>query len=410
MLADLPPAAKILDVPTAPAAMLKSMESGSQNGSDDGSRGRPGFLRRSSSHTYTRSVNIRQWRGGVSQSRSSWVREHDDSRNVSKSRDGSVIPESVGIMEIEVTFHDSPKSEDKVPVLTEEPESYDDEAAPAIKIHEKAVQQEVEVEVEAPTAIFIEQEPIKEDDESITVIEEALFVEEPEASVGVITAIEEALFVEEPEASVGVIEEVPFVEEPEPSVAVVEVPLEESVIPEVEAIVSVEEADPEAPIEAIVPTPGLVQQHVTTDDVTEGIVMPVIDKVEEIASTTPAAIVPVALITVPSIQIVADDSSRKEVDLEKDPDTNPDSFPDSGAATTPSPRLSEISIKKREEEGDEIVSMMIEDGVVIVPTRDTPSPTAQMRAMAKKRLVKGKNKDAIAPVEEEVEESEKDRS
>jgi len=388
MLADLPPAAMIPDVPTAPAAMLKSMESGSQNGSDDGSRGRPPFLRRSSSHTYTtRSVNIRQWRGGVSQSRSSWVREqNDDSRNASKSRDGSVIP---GIM-VEVTFHDSPN---EVPVLTEEPESYDGEIATVNEVHEEDVQEQVEV----PVAVIIEQEPVKDDDESVIVIEEALFVEGPEALV-----------------------------------AVVELPLEESVLPEVEVIASAEETGSEIAIatiddvaediampvldkvEEIVTAPGLIQQPVfTTDDAAQDAVIPVLDKVEEIA-TTPTTMIAVASVAIPlpSIQIEADDSSRKEVDLEKDLDTNLDLFPDSRAATTPSPRLSALSMKKRrEEEGDEIVSMMIEDGVVIVPTRDTPSPTAQMRAMAKKRLVKGKNKDA-APVKEEVapvEEAEKDK-
>jgi len=371
MLADLPPAAKILDVPTAPAAMLKSMESGSQNGSDDGSRGRPGFLRRSSSHTYTRSVNIRQWRGGVSQSRSSWVREHDDSRNVSKSRDESVIPASVG-MEIAVTFHESPKADDRVPVLTEESES--DETAPAIKVHEEAVQEQVDV----PAIVTMEQESTMEDNESITDIEGAQFVEE-----------------------------VPFITESEAPVAVVELLLE-SVLPGVEVITSVEEADS---IETIAPAPGLVKQPIfTTDDVVEDIVMSVIDKVEEI-SLPP--VVSSVIIPIPSIQIEDGDSSCKEVDLEKDLDANLDSFPDSRAATTPSPRLSEISMKKREEEGDEIVSMMIEDGVVIVPTRDTPSPTAQMRAMTKKRLVKDKNKDAIASVKEEevalVEEAEKDK-
>ena len=398
MLKDLPPAAKIPDVPTAPAAMLKSMESGSQNGSDDGSRGRPSFLRRSSSHTYTRSVNIRHWRGGVSQNRSSWVRENDDSRNVSKSRDGSVIP---GIM-VEVTVHESPNAEDKVPVLTEEPESYDDGTAPVNEIHEEIIQEQTEVPAEAT----IEEEPVKEDDEYITAIEEVLSVKEPEAPV-----------------------------------AVVVLPLEESVLPEVEVIASTVS---ETAIEIIVPVPalvqqpvfttdddaedtmpaldraeeiaitqGLVEQAVFTDDAAEDTVMPVLAKVEEVA-TAPTAIISAAPLTIllPSIQIEADDSSRKEVDLERDLDTNLDSISDFRTAATPSPRLSEINMKKREEEGDEIVSMMIEDGVVIVPTRDTPSPTAQMRAMAKKRLVKGKNKDAIASVEEEaapVEETETDK-
>ncbi|RPB25173.1 hypothetical protein L211DRAFT_848055 [Terfezia boudieri ATCC MYA-4762] len=354
MLADLPPAAKIPDVPTAPAAMLKSMESGSQNGSEDGTRGRPLFLSRSSSHTYTtRSVNIRHLRGAVSQSRKILAREHDDSRNVSKSRDGSGIP---GIM-VEVTFHDQPNAGDKVAVLTEEPESYDIETMPANEV-EKAVQEQVEVSA----AVTIQQEPVKEFEESGTVIEEALFVGEPEKSV-----------------------------------AVVELPLDESVLPEVEA------ADFGIAIEAIAPAPGLVQQSVfTADDADEDTVIPVLDKVEEIAAAPP----------IPSIQIESDDLSRKEVDLENDLDTNLDLSPGSRAATTPSTRLSELSKKRRKEEGDDIVSMMIEDGVVIVPTRDIPSPTAQMKAMAKKRLVKGKNKDVIAPVREEVtlaEEAEKDK-
>ncbi|KAF8432860.1 hypothetical protein BGX38DRAFT_1146284 [Terfezia claveryi] len=368
MLADLPPAAKIPDVPTAPAAMLKSMESGSQNGSEDGTRGRPLFLSRSSSHIYTsKSVNIRHFRGGISRSRSILARDHDDSRNASKSRDGSGIP---GIM-VEVTFHDSPNAEDKVPVLTEEPESYDNETTPANE-DEKAVQEQVEV----PAAVTIQQEPAIEDEESGTVIEE-----------------------------------VPFVEEPGPSVAVVELSLAESDLPEIEVNDSVEAADFDIAIEAIAPAPGLVQQFVfTTDDADEDTVMPVLDKVEEIAAAPTVMIA--AAPPLPSIQIEADDSSRKEVDLENDLDTNLDWFPGSRAATTLSPRLSERSKKKREEEGDEIVSMMIEDGVVIVPTRDTPSPTAQMRAMAKKRLVKGKNQDVIAPVREEVtpvEEAEKDK-
>lgn len=320
MLADLPPAAKIPDVPTAPAAMLKSMESGSQNGSEDGTRGRPLFLSRSSSHTYTtRSVNIRHLRGAVSQSRKILAREHDDSRNVSKSRDGSGIP---GIM-VEVTFHDQPNAGDKVAVLTEEPESYDIETMPANEV-EKAVQEQVEVSA----AVTIQQEPVKEFEESGTVIEEALFVGEPEKSV-----------------------------------AVVELPLDESVLPEVEA------ADFGIAIEAIAPAPGLVQQSVfTTDDADEDTVIPVLDKVEEIAAAPP----------IPSIQIESDDLSRKEVDLENDLDTNLDLSPGSRAATTPSTRLSELSKKRRKEEGDDI----------------------------------GKNKDVIAPVREEVtlaEEAEKDK-
>lgn len=370
MLADLPPAAKIPDVPTAPAAMLAKMraeENGSQNGSDDGSRGRPGFLIRSTSNIYpVRRYSSRVSRGG------SRVGDNN-SRNASKSRDGCSTPGPI-VTEIEITCHESTETF-TTDVLTEEPETLDEVTPVSLpvvemvkEVEEDIVEEVAEVEVAAP--ITLVQESIEEDEETVNVTVEPL---------------EKA-------------------QEP-----VVELPLEEEeeVLPTVELVASVVEAtEVEEEAEPIVAAPVLVEQPVFTTPVEETvetveIVEESITQPEEVI--TPEVIPEVIPVSLPSIQIEADDSSRTQIDLENDLDTNVDSFPEfTRPATTPSPRLSEISIKKREVEGDEIVSMMIEDGVVIVPTRDTPSPAAQMWAMAKKEKVKDEDKDTITVVQEET--------
>ena len=327
MLKELPPAAFVEGVPTAPAKMREQMKE--SNGSDDG-RGRPLILRSVSQYSRFHSHSQSQ--------RRSWI---GDSRSDSKSRDGSATPISI-VTEIEFTL---PKTED-IPSVTEEKEAILEEVlvtveAEAVQVEENSVVEEIlSEEIEAP--VIVEQESFKADDEEPVT---AKVEEESQPAVVELISDDTAPLKVGPEVEADVPEQQPVVTE---------------IVPEevtITSIPAVEKAD--------------------------GLIAPVI-------------------ISLPSIQIEADDSSRKEVDLDKDLDVEmkfPEFSPSGRAAATSSPRLSELSMKKREGE-DTIVSMKVEGGVVIVP-RDIPS--LELRQMAKKKKVKDEEKEEVVVAEPEQE-------
>ncbi|KAF8465115.1 hypothetical protein BDZ91DRAFT_241909 [Kalaharituber pfeilii] len=145
MLKDIPPAGYIEGVPTAPAAMLKEKES--MNGSDDG-RGRSGrYSKLSRFHSH----RTRSWISGT------------DSRNESRSRDGSVTPSQAGS---ELAMEKVAKTED-IPPVSEEPEVAQETTTVELKnvaeVENVPVEEvETPVMVVAPSSVEAEKETIGE--------------------------------------------------------------------------------------------------------------------------------------------------------------------------------------------------------------------------------------------------------
>ena len=346
MLADLPPAAKIPDVPIAPAAMLAKMENSSNNGSEDGGpRGRqPLYMR-----TFT---------GGLGRTRSHIIHRRSiiggDSRNSSHTREeGSATPVSI-VTEIEVIF-----GEDILPVAEEL-----DITAEAASVGEETNDVDVKklVDGELASGVF-EAEAIPQDEELSGTLDdyETKLGSESIVTPNELPQDEEEIVSGEVELLTSRLEERADYSEvggtditEEATIPILEKQaVDETTADIAKQVITGPETETEAEAEAV----GLKLSPPSTE-------------------LTTVAVPPISL---PIIQIEAVDSPH--VALAPDPDE------------TMIQRLSELSIRKREEEGDTIVSMKIEDGVVIVPTRDTPSPTAQLWVMAKK---KGNTKDATA--------------
>ena len=364
MLADLPPAAKIPDVPIAPAAMLAKMENSSNNGSEDGGpRGRQPSYMWTSTHSYT----------GIGRTPSHIIHRRSviggGSRNSSNTRgQGSVTPVSM-VTEIEVTFEAGVG--DILPVA-EELESTA-EAASAGEANDADVEEAVYDE----HASRIEGKVIPKDEEVSYTLSEV--EEDPEPIIA-----PNVLPEDKGEVVSGVVELISKLEETtDHSEVGTDTTTMEAVIPILEKQASIAADETTADIARQV-TPEIEIETET------GVEAEVVGRLL-LPPSTESTFIPVSL---PTIQIEAVDSSRVALALDSNTGVTDLSLPVSETLQ----RLSEISIRKREEEGDTIVSMKIEDGVVIVPTRDTPSPTAHLRVMAKKN---GNTKDATVVEKDE---------
>ncbi|KAI5807735.1 hypothetical protein DFH27DRAFT_640833 [Peziza echinospora] len=159
-------------------------------------------------------------------------------------------------------------------------------------------------------------------------------------------------------------------------VAAVEVPVEEELsLPTFDVVSIVEKTESEA--DTIVVTPECevlpASSPFMAKAADEQFIQPIAEVVEvEIVAAAPAPL--------PVIQIEADDLTRKEIDLDQE------------ELPRPSSRAQRLSAISKENDKDIIVSMKIEDGVLLVPME---TPDLNVRTFAKTTTIKAKDEATL---------------
>ena len=412
MLEGLAPAALIDGVPTAPAAMLERMNSERMsNGGENDNVGRhPAYvstiprLNRRSYHRRDGSY-FRDESSPASSTAPSMYGVKEAADEDMKIEEVEVVNEVVEVAKVEEVVMVEEKEEiaaSVAPLVEVEAvveviqEAGEDEkaaeiTAPIAESVQAVLEREVEVEAVIPTAMEkIEVEavaPVTAKEVEPEIITPAI-VEEVEA---IIPAVVEE-FAVETDVLVAV-EDVqgPIAEVIQDAVVTAEIIVPEELKSEAHEIARTIEKPPFVlPTKEEAPFVPPVQEEespiVQEEEIATIIVEEAIAKVEE------TSIVPTIL---PSIQVVAEEASFKEVKFDAELATKdiPEVEPVVVEAILPQVplRLSEMKMKKKEEDGDSIVSIQIEDGVVIVPM-DIPVPESWT-------LAKKGGKDALATQE-----------